>query len=415
MPAPPVRLPKPTLRKCKGARRHVWHGARGVFAATAIIAALHGPAPALADELDRFVDSFRTVALASGIMPSVYDEAMKGLTFDSRIRRLTANQPEFGTPVGAYVAKRAASGRVSAGRRVLGQHGDLARAIGRDHGVDPLVMLAIWGVETDYGAVDGGSDVLRSLATLAHLRYRDDFFANELLTALHLVQAGYVNRAQLRGSWAGAMGQPQFLPSSYANFAADGDGDGTIDIWTSVPDVLASIASYLALHGWQEGLPAAIEVRLGDAAPPQDAVRSFAAWRRAGVSPVDGSALPANGEAELIFPAGHGGPALLATANFEAIKAYNYSDAYALSVLHLAAGLGETRGFAAGWPDTRPLSKSKRVAIQEALAARGFAVSRRDGRIDHETRAALRAFQVSEGLPPDGYPGIEIHTRLSGG
>lgn len=364
----------------------------------------------MADELDGFIADFRKVAIAAGIVPSLYDDTMKDVTFDSRIRRLTGNQPEFGTPVGAYVGKRAAAGRVSAGRRVLARHGDLAEAIRRRYGVDPWVMVAIWGVETDYGAVDGGSDVLRSLATLAHLRYRDDFFANELLTALHLIQAGYVKREQLRGSWAGAMGQPQFLPSSYANFAADGDGDGAIDIWTSVPDVLASVASYLALHGWQAGLPAAIEVDIG--APTTNAVRSFADWRRAGVRAADGSDLPAKGEAELVYPAGHGGPALLVTANFEAIKAYNYSDAYAISVLHLAAGLTGTRGLADGWPDTRPLSKAKRIAIQEALAARGFAVSRLDGRIDRETRAALRAWQATENLPTDGYPGVDVHARL---
>lgn len=406
MPTLPVCPVNPTPASPFGARRWI----TAALAACLLFAGQSRQAGA--DELDAFVDGFRARAIAAGVTPSVYDAAMKGLTFDGRIRRLTSNQPEFGTPVGDYLAKRAASGRVAAGRRVLTKRGDTAEAIARRYGVDPLVVVAIWGVETDYGAVDGGSDVLRSLASLAHLRYRDDFFANELLTALHLIQAGYVERAQLRGSWAGAMGQPQFLPSSYASFAVDADDDGRIDIWNSVPDVLGSIASYLALHGWQPGLPAAIEVRLGGVTPPMEAVRTFAAWRAMGIETADGSSLPPEGEAELVYPAGIEGPALLVTANFEAIKAYNYSDAYALSVLHLAAALGNGRGYADGWPDARPLSKAKRVAIQAALAERGFAVSRRDGRIDRETRAALRAYQVSAGLPPDGYPDAELHARL---
>ena len=265
--------------------------------------------------------------------------------------------------------------------------------------------MSIWAIESGFGAVKGKHDVIRALATLAHARFRgDDFFRDELLHALAILQAGDVPRRNLVGSWAGAMGQPQFLPSSFLKHAVDGSGDGRRDIWTNEADVLASIANYFRNFGWKRGMPWGFEVSV----PPSHDLRvsrgTFAEWHARGLRRTDGEAFPA-GEAYLLFPAGARGPAFLVTDNYVVIKRYNFSDPYALAVAHVADRMRGGPPWRSLWPpDERPLSRADRIALQRALAALGYKVANTVGHIDFEQRDIIRELQAAFRMVPDGNP-----------
>ena len=360
---------------------------------------------AVSPEFARFVADLRVEARQRGIRPATFDAAMKGITPDRSVVALTERQSEFVKPIWDYLAGGIGGGRIERGRRLLATHAAAIAAVEKRFGVDRGVIFGIWGMETSYGAVTGDKDVIRSLASLAFVGFRGDFFRNELMSALEILDRGEAGRSALKGSWAGAMGQTQFMPSNFRTYAVDGDGDGRRDIWTNIPDAFASTANYLRGHGWEPGLPWGMEVLLPRGFDHRLRSATFSDWTRAGVRRADGGALPAAGEARLFYPAGATGPIFLVTANYDVIKRYNASDAYALAVAHLGDLIKGGGSLRAEWPKDEPqLGQAERVEVQKRLAALGYDVGEPDGRIGSRTREALREFQEKRGHLPDGWP-----------
>ncbi len=356
-------------------------------------------------DFQAFVAGLWPEAAARGVSRATFDAAFKGLAPDPQVIAATQRQPEYIRPVGAYIASLVSEGRIAAGRKRTAPFAETLAAVEEKFGVDRFLLLAIWGIESNYGSEPSGRDIIRSLATLAHARYRDDFFRGELVAALVILQRGDIARDKMLGSWAGAMGQPQFIPSSFLRYAVDFSGDGHADIWTNVLDVLASIANYFRESGWTAGLPWGFEVAIPAGFDYRKSRAPFADWSGLGVKRADGGALPGAGEAILLFASGYKGPAFLVTKNFEAVKRYNNSDAYALAAVHLADRLRGGDPIRARWPDDdKPLSREERVELQRALAALGYKVNNFQGQIDFDLRDNVREIQASAGMVPDGNP-----------
>ncbi|HEY4922434.1 MAG TPA: lytic murein transglycosylase [Xanthobacteraceae bacterium] len=372
-------------------------------------------AAAVADNagVTAFLDALWLDAQKQGIARVTFDRAFAGFTPDPRVIAATQREPEYGKPVGDYVNAVAAKSRIAEGAAKAVQWAGVLDAIERQYGVERWIVLALWGIESSYGSGQDRWDVIRSLATLAQARYRDPYFRDELLIALRILQEGHIARERMLGSWAGAMGQPQFMPSSFYAYAVDFTGDGRRDIWTSVPDVLASIANYLARSGWQRGLPWGYEVALPRNFDYRRARGPFADWTQRGVRRTDGGALPREGDGFLLFPSGAAGPAFLVTTNFNVIKTYNNSDVYALGVGHLADRMHGGAPFRAAWPKDDPqLSRDARTALQHKLASLGYAVHDFAGRLDFDQRDAIRELQAGFGMVPDGQPTSALMRRL---
>ncbi|MGX1789439.1 lytic murein transglycosylase [Bosea sp. NPDC055332] len=362
---------------------------------------------------DGFLKALWPMAQARGISRKTFDLAFQGVTPDPSIVALTRKQSEFVAPIWSYLNSAVGGGRISRGREMLEAHaGVLSQAESR-YGVPKEIILGIWGMETNYGSFKGDKDVIRSLATLANIRYRGDFFRDELLTALELIEKGHVERSELRGSWAGAMGHTQFMPSSYMKYAVDQTGDGHADIWTSTSDAIASTANYLKGYGWTPGLPWGIEVVVPEGFDHNLYRASFSSFRSAGVRRADGGSLPSSGEARLFYPAGHTGPAMLLTANFDVIKKYNSSDAYALAVGHLGDRIVGRPALQGDWPVKAPrLDKAGITDVQRRLKGLGLYNHDADGRIGTGTREAVRQYQLRVGMLADGYPTPALLTRM---
>jgi len=340
-----------------------------------------------------------------GVTRQTFDLAFSGMQPDPGALALTQRQAEYGRPVGSYIAGAVSPARLSGGAQQMTRWADTLAAVERQFGVDPAIIVAIWGMETGYGAASGDKDIIRSLVTLAASGYREEFCRDELLHALTILQEGHIARGKMTGSWAGAMGQPQFIPSSFVRWAVDFSGDGKRDIWTNVPDVLGSIANYFRKNGWTPGMPWGFEVSLPQGFDFRKSRGSFAEWNALGFRRADGGAFPATGSAYLLFPSGARGPAFLVTDNFVAIKRYNNSDAYALAIAHLADRLRGGRALVGAWPaDDRQLGRDERIRLQRALAARGYAVNNFVGQIDFDQRDAIRAEQAKAGMRTDGHP-----------
>ncbi|MBE7204617.1 MAG: lytic murein transglycosylase [Parafilimonas terrae] len=304
-----------------------------------------------AGSFDAFVASLWPEAHAHGITRDTFDAAFAGVTPDPAVLEKTRKQAEFVKPVWDYLASAVSDKRIATGTARYGEWAPwLARAEG-EMGVDRYIIMGVWGLETNFGGNAGNDYVIRSLATLAFARYRGDYFRRELLAALGILQGRNIDPAHMLGSWAGAMGQTQFMPSSFKSYAVDFDRDGKRDIWTSVPDAIGSTANYLKKHGWQAGETWGYEVMLPDRFDaPEGSRTGFSAWAEAGVTRADGGDMPRQGTAALLMPAGRSGPAFLVTSNFKVIKSYNNSTSYALGVCLLGdriAGWGPLRG---QWP-----------------------------------------------------------------
>jgi membrane-bound lytic murein transglycosylase B len=355
-------------------------------------------------DFQSFIATLWPDAQARGISRATFDTAFKGVEPDPQVIAATKRQPEYARPVGAYLDLLVTDGRIASGKKLMVAYAETLAAVEAKFGVDRLLLLAIWAIESNYGHEPEGKDVIRSLATLAEARYRDDFFRNELIDALVILQQGRIPREKLLGSWAGAMGQPQFIPSSYLRYAVDFSGDGRADIWTNALDVLASIANYFRESGWTAGMPWGFEVALPVGFDSRQSRAPFAAWAARGVTRADGGALPATGDAILLFPSGYKGPAFLVTKNFEAIKRYNNSDAYALAAVELADRMRGAAPFRGHWPDETPLSREERMELQRNLATLGYKVNNFQGQIDFDLRDNVREIQASAGLVPDGNP-----------
>lgn len=344
-------------------------------------------------------------AQARGVSRATFDAAFAGVEPDPRVMAVTKRQPEYGKPIGAYINNYVTKGNIALGLRKGAEWKDTLDAAERKFGVDRLIILAIWGAETGFGSYKPVWDAIRSLATLDFAGYRDDFFREELLTALVILQEGHIKRAEMLSSWAGALGQPQFLPSSFKKYAVDFSGDGRADIWTNVPDVLGSIANYFHENGWKPGLPWGFEVTVPKGFDYMRSRGTFAEWTALGVKRADGQPFPGDLPAILFFPSGAKGPAFLVTGNYVAIKAYNISDAYALAVSHMADRMRGGGPIRTKWPDNdKQLPKDDRVELQHRLAALGYNVTNFRGQIDFDLRDYIRKEQAKAGMVPDGHP-----------
>jgi membrane-bound lytic murein transglycosylase B len=374
-------------------------------------------------DIASFRDAFRSEAIAAGISREVYDREMATAELLPVVIERDGNQPEFVRPIWDYLDSAVSERRVKDGRENYRRNASNLEMIGQAYGVDPAVIAAIWGLESAYGEILGTNDIVSALATLAADGRRQSFGKRELIAALNILQNGYAERDQLKGSWAGAMGQTQFIPTTYLAYAVDQDGDGRRDLWGNLDDVFASTANYLDQAGWRPNEPWGVEVKLPDGFDYSlaDGRRmAVVDWIRTGVKGAGGS-LPdkvdLDLQAKLLMPAGANGPAFLTFRNFDVIKRYNNATSYALGVSLLSDRIrGDGRKLEGTWPrDDRPLTRSERMALQERLNERGYAVGKVDGIIGPRTRGALRAWQKAQGLPADGYPSATVLERLAQG
>ncbi|MBO9547717.1 lytic murein transglycosylase [Caulobacter sp.] len=375
------------------------------------------PVPAGELAFDTWLMDFRRRALAAGLSPQLLDRELSGVTPDPKVISLDSRQPEFSKPVGAYIAGVISDDRVAVGRRKRDELAFLPIIEAR-YGVPRDILLAVWAMESAFGQLQGNFDVVRSMVSLAADGRRRAWAEGELIAALKIIDSGEVTRAQLKGSWAGAMGQTQFIPSSYRATAVDFDGDGKRDIWGSDADSLASAANLLAKGGWKPGVGWAKEVILpaGFDYSVTEVEKQIPAWWEArGVRRADGlpwTAADAASPAVLILPSGASGPAFLALPNHFAIRTYNNSTSYALGIGLLADRFGGGGPLVTAWPVETPLALADRMAAQIALARVGFNPGPADGVIGAGTRKALRAWQQSQQLPADGYLSSDMVARL---
>lgn len=352
---------------------------------------------------------FRARALAQGIPAQLFDEAFAGVALNAQVVKLDAYQPEFVRPIWAYLDSAVSDTRVTRGREKRAALGGLLADIEGRHGVDRNAVLAVWGIESNFGANRGDINVIEALATLAHQGRRRAFAEEQLIAALKIIQGGEVSARAMVGSWAGAMGHTQFIPTSYADYAVDQTGDGKRNIWGEDPaDALASTAAYLARFGWEKGapwgqqvkLPAGFDLSLAD----QSIRRGAAAWSALGVTLPGGGALPDHGDASIILPAGASGPAFAVYNNFRVIKRYNNATSYAMAVGLLAERIGGAPAPDFVWPrDQRTLTVAEMSEVQSLLNRLGHPAGVPDGIIGPNTQGAIRAFQRARGLAPDGH------------
>ena len=381
-----------------------------------LFTALGGAAPALASEFEACLQKLRKDAAAKGIAASTFDSAMKGVEPDQGVLDALDYQPEFRAPIWDYLAGLVDDQRIADGQAKLAEWATLLARAEAQFGVDRHVLVAIWGVESDYGRVMGQRSLVRSLATVSCFGHRQRFFRGELTAALRIVQDGDIAVESLKGSWAGAFGQTQFMPTTYQRLAIDFDADGRRDIVGSVADALGSTANYLRRAGWVAGEAWGYEVRLpaGYGGPSGRRTRQpLPKWSQLGIRRVDGGALAGNGPAALLLPSGAGGPAFLVFKNFDVIYAYNAAESYSLAIAHLSDRLGGAGPFHTAWPTDDPgLSRAERRQLQERLIERGYDIGRADGIIGQRTRAAIEAFQTAAGLPVDGRAGARVLQAL---
>lgn len=367
--------------------------------------------------LQDWVAGFRGRALAAEISSATFDAAMADVHFLPDVVERDRKQDEFTKTIWDYLDKAVSDDRIAAGQKALKAQADLLDRIEARYGVDRHVVLAIWGLESAYGAVRGDVPTLSALATLAYDGRRGDFFEAELVGALRIVQAKDVAPARMLGSWAGAMGHTQFMPSSFLAYAVDYDGNGKPDVWGDDPtDALASTAAYLANFGWKTGARWGDEVLLPEGFDYELAgnrtQKPVSAWAALGLRGAD-SDLPKEAWAALLLPAGARGPAFLVYDNFAAIEAYNKADSYVIAVGHLADRIRGAGPFKAHWPrDLRALTLPERIEMQSLLLQAGLYGGEADGKIGPLTLSAVKAFQKSQGLIPDGYPSLEVLNRL---
>ena len=384
------------------------------LALVAFAAVMGAPTGAAASPaFQAFVEGLWPEAQARGVSRATFDSAFRGVAPDPKIAGTTAKQSEFVRPVWHYIAGATAPGTVAKGQAAARQWAPVLAGVERTYGVPAPIVLALWGLESGYGASTGGVYTIRALATLAFAGNRRELFRNELLAALQILEQDHIEREAMLGSWAGAMGQTQFMPSSYLKFAVDGDGDGRRDIWTSVPDALASTANFMREKGWDPSLPWGFEVVLPEGFDWRTVSAGFPQWASLGVRRADGRAIPPRGDAALFLPAGAKGPALLITANFEVIRAYNTSDAYALGVGFLSDRIAGSGPLRASWPVNDPiLTLAERAEAQKRLAALGLYDGATDGKVGPRSRDSVRRFQLSRGLAADGYMGPAVLQAL---
>jgi lytic murein transglycosylase len=353
-----------------------------------------------------------------GVSRAVFEQATAGLTPDLSIMDLLDAQPEFNKSPWDYLDTLVSEERIARGRELLAQYASTFAAEERAYGVDRHIIAAIWGVESNYGTKGGDRPVIRSTATLACVGRRREYFREEFLSTLDILQRGDVRPDRLIGSWAGAFGPTQFMPTTFKRFAVDFDNDGRRDVVDSVPDVIASTANNLKIDGWVAGagwgyevvLPANFNYLLADRSKQM----TMAQWQALGLRRANNQAFPRpSDKAYLLLPAGARGPGFLMLENFHVIMKYNPAEAYALAIGYLADRLRGGGPFVQGWPrDERALSMTERFEMQRLLAQRGFDVGEPDGLLGPRTRIAVRNFQSASGQIPDGFASSLVLDRL---
>ncbi|SDU18206.1 lytic murein transglycosylase [Halopseudomonas salegens] len=407
----PSRLPTTLLLGCALALT--------ACASSALTAELnHSPEASSAVEqtvdFEQWLAGFRQRALTQGVDQDIIQQATRELSPDPAVIRADQHQPEFSRPVWEYLEGALSTIRINNGQLLLQEHADLLTAIEQRYGVDRHILVAIWGLESNFGGNMGNRKVVRSLATLAHQGRRPEFAETQLLAALTILQRGDISVDAMVGSWAGAMGQTQFIPTTYNSHAVDFDGNGKRDIWSSKADALASAANYLQASNWQSGQPWGFETRLPEdfdyAKADLNQRRSLAEWREAGLYlPERYNSLEADSTAAILLPAGHRGPAFLVFDNFHSILRYNSSTSYALAIGLLSERLQGRGEIQASWPtQDQPLSREQRHELQQILTDYGFEPGEVDGILGANTRAAIRRFQQEHQLPADGYANLKL-------
>ena len=421
-PASPFRLCRP--------RRRLLSAAAGFLAAAMLIAAPE-PVTAQQDEgqdavaprndqpFEQWLQALRDEARNAGIGQGTLESALTGVAPVNRVIELDRRQPEFTQTFWTYMDKRVSEGRIARGRELLAKHRPLLERIEADYGVQPRFLIAFWGLETNFGDYLGSFQVIDALATLAYDQRRADFFRAQLLDALRIVDQGHVTAANMKGSWAGAMGHLQFIPSTFVGHAVDRTGDGRKDIWGTLPDVFASGANYLSNLGWEGDQLWGREVVLPDGFDLSQATLSVRkpldAWAEMGVTKANGQPLstPEGMQGSVVLPQGHNGPAFLVYENFRHILSWNRSISYAIAVGHLADRIVGLPPIQHGRDlDNRPLSFDQAEEMQRLLNQLGFDAGPVDGVPGSQTRAAIRRFQQANGLPADGYPSVSLLERL---
>lgn len=365
------------------------------------------------------LSGLKTEAINAGVDRAVVGKALDEVTVDDRMLAVSKAQPEFKTPIWDYLAFLVDEQRVADGRAMLNQYDGLLRAVEARYGVDRHVVTAVWGVETDYGKITGRYFLPHALANLACLaERRTKFWRSELMAALTLVERGDLALDKLYGSWAGAFGQTQFIPSTYARLAVDFDGDGRRDLVDSVPDALGSTANYLKRAGWESGRPWMIEVKAPtDYAGPTGRKQRLTLddWNERGIRRADGAQISGKGKAGLLLPAGPAGPGFLVFNNFDAIYAYNHAESYAIAISHLADRLAGYPALRTPWPTDDPgLSRLERLELQKMLTAEGYDIGEVDGKIGPLTRAAIAEHEKKLGWSATGRAGQKIFKALKG-
>lgn len=368
----------------------------------------------------RWTKVFRTRALAAGISPAVFDRAFGQVSYLTDVIKRDRNQSEFTKTIWDYLDSAASETRIANGKAALADHLQVLDAIESKYGVEKEVVTAVWGLESAYGAFRGDTPIISALATLAYDGRRGAFFESQLIAALRIVQAGDVEAAGMTGSWAGAMGHTQFIPTSYLDYAVDFTGDGKRNIWSDNPaDALASTAAYLSRFGWQQGQPWGVEVKLPNgfdyALAARKITRAPSDWATLGITDMAGNPVADHGAASILLPAGAKGAAFMVFKNFGVIERYNAADAYVIGVGHLSDRIAGAGPIQTKWPrEDRALTFEERKEMQRRLTGAGFNTKGVDGKIGPNTIGAIRDFQRSSGLIPDGYASLALLTSLRG-
>ena len=378
-------------------------------------------APPETAEFQACLGRLQTEARAKGVSNATFERLTNGVVPDMSVIEKLDYQPEFRSPIWDYLSGLVDDERVADGQAKLAQHADTLQRVSQRFGVDPATVVAVWGVESNYGQTLGKYPLVQALGTLSCFGRRQAYFRGELYTAMRIVQKGDITADRLVGSWAGAFGHTQFMPSTFERLAVDGDGDGRADLMDNAADALASTANFLAKAGWQTGQPWGFEVKLpagfNASGEGRRSKRAIGEWAARGVKRIDGSALPAQlGSAGLLTPAGPSGPAFLVFRNFDAIYSYNAAESYGLAIAHLSDRLRGAGPFQTAWPTDDPgISRAERRELQSLLILKGHTIGEPDGMLGDKSRAAIRVEQQRLGQEANGRGGMKILKALRSG
>lgn len=386
-------------------------------AAVLVSLASFGISPAHA--IQSCVNSLKSQAVSAGVRPQVADRMLSGATFDEKVIRFSKSQPETKIPIWDYMAFLVDAERIADGKRLLKKHRQTLAAVEQRYGVNRHIVLAVWGIESDFGQFRGDFYTPHALANLVCAGgRRSSYFRGELIKTMQIASRGDVPINAFQGSWAGAFGQTQFMPTTYTRLAVDFDGDGRKDLVNSIPDALASTANFLKDAGWRDTRPWGFEVKVpkGYSGPVGRKKRApLSTWASRGLTRIDGKALSGNLQSALIRPAGAGGPAFLVTRNFNALRSYNASTSYGLAIALLSELVSDGQPFMTPWPTNNPgLSRAQRLELQKLLNRNGFDVGEPDGKVGPKTRAGIKAAEAKYGMPVTGRPAWNIYSALGG-